>query len=118
MKTLISRVRKLENVMGIGKQEPLTIDKIEFTQEEVENYRKICMLYDEHVREYPDIDDRGEPGGDADLRERGLYWLRKVARAYGRLLIDAHLREKAMSVSGLSAWAKSIEELKKQRTEG
>jgi galactose-1-phosphate uridylyltransferase len=119
MKSQDGRLKKLEKAVGMkGKNRPVQIDQIKFSEEQVEGYRKICMLYDEHVREYPDINEQGEPGSDADLKKRGRYWLKRLARAYACLLTTPRLLEKAKSVPGLSAWAKSIEDLNKRRAEG
>jgi len=92
------------------------IDKIQFTEEQVENDRNICLLYYEHVRGHGNA--AYDPSSDdGDLKKRGERWLRLTAQAAGEIFCSRLLLEKAKSVPGLSAWAKDIEELKEQRAE-
>jgi hypothetical protein len=79
-----------------------------FTEEEVQEYQKICALYEKHVGGHQKVSEN-YPAQGADLKKRGLYWLRQIGHNSLEMFLHRELLETARSVPELAPLVKLAE---------
>lgn len=106
MKEVERRITKLENLATKGDENLKR--QLEFTIEEVELVKNLCMIFKHHFKEYLSINWDEKPKSD-NLKDVGYTWCKNLASIIPKLLIHHDLMERVKAIPELGLLVKLAE---------